>query len=122
MIQTGGYYLENNTLNELSPTPSIIGKFKSKRFNNELMHKLGVISMARKIDKNSATSQFFICVNDCPWLDGEYAAFGRVIDEESLNVILEISKCKTGPVGYGFNDFPYEIITIEKIDIFKEED
>lgn len=121
MIQTGGYYLENNTINELIQTPSIIGEFKSNGFNNELMHKLGVISMARTSDKNSATSQFFICVNDCPWLDGEYAAFGRVIDEESLNVVLEISKYQTGTLGNVFYDFPYEIVSIEKIDIFKEE-
>ena len=85
------------------------------------MHKLGVISMARTSDKNSATSQFFICVNDCPWLDGEYAAFGRVIDEESLNVVLEISKYQTGTLGNVFYDFPYEIVSIEKIDNFKEE-
>lgn len=45
-----------------------------------MKHTEGVISMARAKDPDSASSQFFIMVGDAPWLDGEYAAFGKVID------------------------------------------
>lgn len=55
MIQTGGYKVEENTLMELSPVESVVGEFASNGFNNELKHELGVISMARTSDKNSAT-------------------------------------------------------------------
>ena len=58
----------------------IKGEFASNGFDNELKHTEGVISMARAKDPDSASSQFFIMVGDAPWLDGEYAAFGKVID------------------------------------------
>ena len=81
MIQTGGYKIEDNTLTELPETKAIKGEFASNGFEqNTLKHELGVISMARTGVKDSATSQFFICAATCPWLDGEYAAFGKVID------------------------------------------
>ena len=57
MIQTGGYKVEENTLMEMPPVESIQGEFASNGFNNGLSHELGVISMARTSDKNSATSQ-----------------------------------------------------------------
>ena len=118
MIQTGGYKVEDNTLMELDSTPSIEGEFASNNHpENTLKHELGVISMARTSDKNSATSQFFICAADCPWLDGEYAAFGQVVDEESKQVVLEVSQVATGNLGGGFTDFPYELIGIKTINI-----
>lgn len=120
MIQTGGYKVEENTLVEAGNAPSVVGEFKSNGFNNELSHELGVISMARTSDKNSATGQFFICAATCPWLDGEYAAFGKTIDEESNQVVLEVSRVQTGNLGGGFTDFPYDLIGIETIKLLNE--
>ena len=60
---------------------NIPGEFRSNGFGaNTLKHERGVISMARSMDKDSASSQFFICFEDAPHLDGEYAAFGTVIE------------------------------------------
>ena len=117
MIQTGGYKIEDNTLYELGEVESIPGEFSSNGFKNDLKHELGVISMARTSDPNSATSQFFICAATCPWLDGEYAAFGKTIDEESKQVVLEVSQMPTGNLGGGFTDFPYELIGIKTINL-----
>ena len=59
----------------------IKGEFSSNGFENPIRHRKGVISMARQSGNNdSATSQFFIMVTDGDWLDGEYAAFGKVIE------------------------------------------
>ena len=57
---------------------NIAGEFTSNGYDNSLSHKRGVISMARSSDPNSASSQFFICHEDAPHLDGDYAAFGIV--------------------------------------------
>ena len=57
---------------------TIKGEFLSNGFVNELKHTRGVLSMARTMDPNSASSQFFIMHEDAPHLDGQYAAFGRV--------------------------------------------
>src|SRR6476661_3537487 len=59
---------------------SIEGEFSENGFENNLKHDRGVISMARSNDLNSASSQFFIMVNEAPHLDGKYAAFGKVIE------------------------------------------
>lgn len=120
MIQTGGYKVEENMLMELDSAPSVVGEFSSNGFENELKHELGVISMARTSDKNSATGQFFICAATCPWLDGEYAAFGKTIDEESKQVVLEVSQVETGNLGGGFTDFPYDLIGVETIKLIEE--
>jgi peptidyl-prolyl cis-trans isomerase B (cyclophilin B) len=61
------------------PGYCIRGEFSANRFKNELRHTRGVISMARSVNPNSAGSQFFIMVDDAPYLDGEYAAFGKVV-------------------------------------------
>ena len=58
---------------------NIFGEFSSNGFRYNLYHTRGVISMARAYDLNSASSQFFIMVDDAPHLDGNYAAFGKVI-------------------------------------------
>ena len=121
MIQTGGYKVEENTLMEMPNVESIEGEFRSNGHpENTLKHELGVISMARTSDPNSATSQFFICAATCPWLDGEYAAFGRTVDEESKQVVLEVSQVQTGNLGGGFTDFPYELIGIKTIKLLDE--
>lgn len=59
---------------------NIVGEFSSNGYENDLSHTRGVISMARSQDPNSASSQFFICHADSDFLDGEYAAFGIVIN------------------------------------------
>ncbi|MBQ1551360.1 MAG: peptidylprolyl isomerase [Bacilli bacterium] len=62
------------------PGYSIKGEFTSNGIENKLKHTERVVSMARGTDKNSAGSQFFIMLGEAPELDGDYAAFGRVID------------------------------------------
>lgn len=62
----------------------IKGEFSSNGHENDILHLRGVISMARGSSKDSASSQFFICNADASWLDGEYAAFGYVIDGMSV--------------------------------------
>lgn len=75
------------------PDYSIFGEFSSNGFNNTLKHERGVLSMARSMMPNSAGSQFFIMHKDAPHLDGEYAAFGKVI--KGIEVIDEVAKVKT---------------------------
>lgn len=62
------------------PDYSIEGEFSKNGFKNDLKHERGVISMARSDDPNSAGSQFFIMVKEASHLDGDYAAFGKVIE------------------------------------------
>ena len=71
------------------PGYSIRGEFTSNRFLNQLKHTRGVLSMARTMDPNSAGSQFFIMVEKAPHLDGQYAAFGMVIEgmEEADRIV-----------------------------------
>ena len=71
------------------PGYCIKGEFKSNGFNNDLRHSRGVLSMARAQDPNSAGSQFFIMHMDSPQLDGDYAAFGMVI--EGMDVVDAIA-------------------------------
>ena len=66
----------------------IYGEFKSNGFENKLSHTKGVLSMARSRDYNSATCQFFIMVGDETRLDGDYAAFGKVI--EGIDIIESV--------------------------------
>jgi peptidyl-prolyl cis-trans isomerase B (cyclophilin B) len=69
---------------------TIKGEFASNGVENNISHKKGVISMARSNDPDSASSQFFICVADAEFLDGDYAAFGHVT--EGQDVIDKIAK------------------------------
>jgi cyclophilin family peptidyl-prolyl cis-trans isomerase len=113
MIQGGGFDQNMNTKDNLKP---IKGEFIGNKIDNKLEHKVGTISMARTNVADSATSQFFICVKDCEYLDGQYAAFGNAVDEETKNIAIEISKVRTGNVGY-YSDVPKEPIFIEDIEI-----
>ena len=90
------------------PGYSIKGEFKSNGINNTMKHERGVISMARAFDPNSAGSQFFIMHEDAPHLDGEYAAFGKVI--EGLETVDEIASVETG-----FQDAPVKQGVMEKV-------
>jgi len=71
------------------PNYSIKGEFSSNGFKNDLKHDKGVLSMARTMAPNSAGSQFFLMVAKSPHLDGEYAAFGKVIEgiEEADRIV-----------------------------------
>lgn len=77
----------------------IPGEFKGNGFlDNTLSHTRGVISMARSMNPDSASSQFFICYGDCGFLDGQYAAFGKVIEGmETVDSFLEVKR--VGPEG-----------------------
>lgn len=92
------------------PGYSIKGEFKSNGVNNTIKHERGVISMARAFDPNSAGSQFFIMHEDAPHLDGEYAAFGKVI--EGLETVDEIASVETG-----FQDAPVKKVVMEKVEV-----
>lgn len=76
------------------PGYTIAGEFASNGFDNPVKHTRGVLSMARAMDPDSAGSQFFIMHADAPHLDGEYAAFGKVL--EGMETVDEIAKQPTG--------------------------
>ncbi len=86
----------------------IKGEFKMNGVNNTLHHGPGVISMARSQNPNSASSQFFICHVDCAYLDGQYAAFGKVV--EGMEVVDKVARVRTN-----FSDKPLEPVIIEKM-------
>ena len=115
MIQGGGFYIENNAL-KAKDANKIVGEFNANGYTNNLLHEAGVLSMARGNDYNSASSQFFICSADSHHLDGNYAAFGRCADTESLNNVVALSKVKTIAISATFTDFPEDPITITKIE------
>lgn len=102
MIQGGGM----DATMKGKECPAIQGEFKSNGFNNELLHTRGVLSMARTMIKNSASSQFFIMHEDAPHLDGEYAAFGKIT--EGLEVVDEIANTPTN-----FQDCPLTPVVIK---------
>ena len=71
----------------------IKGEFAANGVKNDLKHTRGVLSMARAMDPNSAGSQFFIMHEDAPHLDGQYAAFGKVVS--GMEVVDEIAGTET---------------------------
>ena len=83
---------------------------------NARPHEEGVLSMARSADPDSAGSQFFVCLgrDHCKHLDGQYTAFGRTADEESLAVVQAI-----GDVATGAADRPQQEVTIKKVTVTK---
>ena len=112
MIQGGGFTYENG-LKEKKAPKTIKGEFAMNGVKNDLHHAPGVISMARTMFPDSASSQFFICVEDLPHLDAQYAAFGRVADMDSLQVAIDISAVETKSEGY-YDDIPVNPIVIKK--------
>ena len=84
MIQGGGFTQSGGELIHKPAPRTIRGEFAANGVRNPLRHTPGVVSMARTPDPNSASSQFFICVEELPYLDGQYAAFGQTADEESI--------------------------------------
>ncbi len=93
------------------PGYSIRGEFASNGFQNDLKHEPGVLSMARSMLPNSAGSQFFIMHKRSPHLDGEYAAFGKVI--EGMDVVDKIATCATGAMDKPVMDQVMKKVTVE---------
>ena len=92
------------------PGYSIKGEFIMNNFNNELLHKRGVLSMARSQSPNSAGSQFFIMVDDAPHLNAQYASFGQVIEGmEAVDKIVAAQR--------DYNDRPFENQIMEKVTV-----
>ena len=87
---------------------NIIGEFSANGHDNPIRHTRGVISMARAMDPNSASSQFFIMHKDAPHLDGSYAAFGHVV--EGLDTVDEIASVRTD-----MRDKPLTPVVMKKV-------
>lgn len=85
----------------------IPGEFSANGHPNPIKHERGVISMARSFDPNSASSQFFIMHKDAPHLDGQYAAFGRVVS--GMDIVDEIAEIPTD-----YSDRPKVAVRIKK--------
>jgi len=90
------------------PGYSIKGEFRANGFENNLKHTRGVLSMARSMMPNSAGSQFFVMHADYYHLDGQYAAFGKVI--EGIEVVDEIAAVRTD-----YNDRPLSEMKMKKV-------
>ena len=90
------------------PGYSIKGEFSGNGFKNDLKHTEGVLSMARSMMPNSAGSQFFVMHKTSPHLDGQYAAFGKVI--EGMDVVNEIAEVDTD-----FQDRPLDPQVMKKV-------
>ena len=135
MIQTGGYEFDGGYYIEKEATyPAIYGEFSANGCTyNNVEHLRGVLSMARLGDPymDSATSEFFFCaVDNYPTLNGNYAPFGRVIDDESMAVIEKFNNIQTttgrmvfagDPTHFRFtSDTPTQIVSITEIKIIKQ--
>ena len=86
---------------------NIMGEFSANGVPNPIKHERGVISMARAFDPNSASSQFFIMHENAPHLDGQYAAFGKVVS--GMETVDEIADIPTN-----FRDMPKIAVRIKK--------
>ena len=93
------------------PGYAIKGEFTSNGVKNDLKHTRGVLSMARSMAKDSAGSQFFIMVADAPHLDGDYAAFGKVI--EGMEVVDQIVSTKRNANDKPVIDQKMKKVTVE---------
>lgn len=96
---------------------NIKGEFDANGFKNPLKHERGVISMARSSNGyDTASSQFFIMHVDYPSLNGQYAAFGRVVS--GMDVVDQIASVETNPV----NDKPYVDVVMKKVTVINKPD
>lgn len=112
MIQGGGMDEKLRPKN----AACIKGEFSANGVDNPVRHTLGVLSMARAASPDSASSQFFVCVEDCPHLDGAYAAFGKLCDKASEDVAVAISKVRTTSRGW-YDDVPVSPVVIDTVEI-----
>ena len=90
------------------PGYHIKGEFAANGVENPINHVRGVISMARAQDPDSAGSQFFIMHADAPYLDGQYAAFGKVVS--GMDVVDQIADAVTD-----FSDRPYDDVVMKRV-------
>lgn len=95
------------------PGYSIPGEFEDNGFKNDLKHEPGVISMARAMHPDSGGSQFFIMHHAAPYLDGKYAAFGKVIS--GMDVVNRLAECD---ISYGDTPKFKEVMTSVTVDTF----
>ena len=93
------------------PGYGIKGEFSSNGFKNDLKHTEGVLSMARSMFPDSAGSQFFIMHRNAPHLDGDYAAFGKII--EGMDVVNKIAETATDYSDRPLEDQVMETVTVE---------
>ena len=93
------------------PGYSIKGEFSSNGFKNDLKHPPGVLSMARTMIPDSAGSQFFIMHQAAPHLDGEYAAFGKVID--GMDIVNKIAEMPTDYMDRPLEDQVMKSVTVD---------
>lgn len=93
------------------PGYSIKGEFSSNGFENNLKHTEGVLSMARSMMPDSAGSQFFVMHKAAPHLDGQYAAFGKVI--EGMETVDEIAECDTDFADKPLDPQVMKVVTVE---------
>lgn len=111
IIQGGGFYA--NGTNKQSPYGTI-----TLETNANLVHDDGTIAMARTNDPNSATSQFYICDGPQHFLDGNYAVFGKVFDNTSMNVVRAIANVQTETrtiQGQEMTNWPIDDVVINNI-------
>ena len=94
------------------PGYSIKGEFSQNGFQNDLKHTAGVLSMARSMMPNSAGSQFFIMHKDAPHLDGQYAAFGKVV--AGMEVVDKIASVRTD-----WNDKPTTPVKMKTVELIE---
>lgn len=87
---------------------NIVGEFRANGFDNPIKHTRGVISMARAYNPNSASSQFFIMHANAPHLDGQYAAFGKVVS--GMDIVDEIASIPTD-----YSDRPKIAMRMKKV-------
>ncbi len=91
------------------PGYTIDGEFSANGFDNPHLHEQGVLSWARSMARNSAGSQFFITLAETPFLDGEYAVFGKIISGQEHLTMFE---------GIGSNSGrPSELVIMESVEI-----
>lgn len=110
MIQGGGF----DTSFQQKEAKSIKGEFLINGVPNPIRHERGVLSMARTQVKDSASSQFFIMHADSAFLDGQYAAFGKVTD--GMEIVDKIAASKTTRYGW-YDDVPVEAVIIESVTV-----
>lgn len=106
MAQAGHLTITDGSLEEKVTKERIKGEFSANGVANQIRHTQGVISMARTNEVDSASTQFFICIADSFYLDGDYAAFGKVADAESLAVAVSLGEYSTASY-QGYDDFPF---------------
>ena len=94
------------------PGYEIDGEFSANGHKNDLKHTLGVLSMARTMAPNSAGSQFFIMHKDAPHLDGQYAAFGKVVS--GMEVVDKIASVRTD-----WNDKPTTPVKMKTVELIE---